>query len=396
MKLHRIFNLDLTRLFYLLPIMVFANLFLCWTTKSFLTWDSMRYIELAKTFPDINQVPWANQWSASIFPIGFPIILKALTFFTGDFLLSYRILSITSLLFVFIFVKYKNFFWREIWALMCFGNLLQLFPYAWTEVIFVPILILLFYCNYQFLSNKLTNNRFIIYNISLFFIAILIKYSSLFLVGGYLVFASILYLSRYNKHKIAMLSMLQNEASKYKIYLIVSIIAIIFFLSYTYFNYCYTGYFMGNRDPSKCHYKLSLFNVLFTLNPFNFRLSNYGRLNNYMLLISFVAMCFYISIFYRGIKKQVKNIPLVILLLLSSFVFLILSIYSYLTTALDILGVRLLLVYYLFLYFAVIVIVDNTKNRSNLTYNAFLFVAVISFIVRFSDKVPIICKIIGL
>ena len=336
--------------FYLIPILLVMNLFIRWNDFEHTSPDSREYIALAKNFPMIED---------SLFPIFYPICLKIINFIVHDYLVAYKVVCGMSLLFSLSFVRIKDFYWREIWVVSTFLSFLRIAPWGWSEIVMIPLLLLIFYYNYQFLMDKITSKKFVIFNSLLLIISILTKYSSLFFVGAFIGFSAILFL-------------IKNK--KAKPYIMSSFVSLLGGILYLFVNYSLTGYAMGKRIPPDGEFynvRLSFSQMLFNLNPFfHTRTDNYLGLSfgwgvAYMGGLIFLLLFGWIIL--RALRKSIVFCnPLItnkingggkmlILNILLSLVFLLGTIYSYFVTKIDILDFRLLLGYYVPIFFSVIV-----------------------------------------
>lgn len=346
--------------FYVIPILLIINLFMRWNLTRTISPDSKNYFELAISFPKIPD---------SLFPIFYPLVLRILNIFFNDYEVTYKVLAFSSLIFTLIFVRFKNFYWKEIWILMSFLSFLRMAPWALSEVIIIPLFILIFYVNSQFLTNKKRSNDFIIQNSILLIITILTKYSSVFIIIGFILFSIFLYFRK----RRASIS-----------YLISSCIALLGTFLYLSINYYYTGNFTGKRIPPDGEYfniRLSISQIFFNLNPFFL-----GKVEKYLGFFSFewsfsylAAFIFLIIWLFLLINAFLKKIIpqetkfLILLNISAAILFLLGTIYSYFTTKIDILDFRLLLGFYTFFFFSVICALPNFKNKDLLLLVVALF-----------------------
>lgn len=116
------------KLFFLIPIFLLVNLFVRWNVTRTLSPDSYSYFQIADSLPYII--------NESIFPVFYPILLKLLNYFVDDYLITYKLISLFSLLFSLSFVFIKDFYWKEIWVMLTFHSFLRLTPWALSEIIF--------------------------------------------------------------------------------------------------------------------------------------------------------------------------------------------------------------------------------------------------------------------
>lgn len=362
--------------FYLIPILLVLNLFIRLNTIQSSSPDTYAYIDLAKKFPNIDN---------SLFPIFYPLCLKIVNFICNDYFISYKIICGISLLFSLFFVKFKNFYWREIWTLFTSISLMKIICFGWSEIIVIPLLLLIFYYNHQFLNNKISSKKNLTYSSLLLIICVLTKYSSLFFIGAFIAFSVILLLIKDKKAKT---------------YIRISSIASVGSIFYLLINFVLTGHPMGERIPPDgvdYNIRLSLSHILFTLNPlFSGKQINYLGLSwdwEIAYLVSFLFFIFFVTVIIKYFNKDIsisKNITgirisikggeskILIINIIISTTFLFGTIYSYFITKIDILDFRLLLGYYLPFFFAVIVALPNRKNKNLILLLLGLYCAIVN------------------
>lgn len=334
--------------FYILPILLILNLLLRFKLTLTTSPDSYDYFKISEALPKIITSMW---------PFLYSLFLKITNTAVNDYLISSKIISLLSLSFIIIFVKIKNFYWKEIWTLLCFFSFQRLFPLSLSEVIFVPLSFLLFFYNYQFLTQKLSSKKFIIYNSLLLILLFVTKYSGLFIILSFILFTVYLKISR----------RLYFSTYFRSLFIALSVVTI-----YLICNKFITGYFMGLRTPPDINgyhnIRLSLSQIFFNLNPFfHTRIDNFMGLFsiswNQAYLFSFISTILWGTILIKNLKNKPNLIDLKVLLLACSSFFLVGTVYSYFTTKVDILDFRLLVGYYTFLFFAIIISISQKKVR---------------------------------
>lgn len=337
-------NKKIQLLLHLIPLLLIINMIIRWRFATTISPDTYSYFEIAKTLPYVDN---------STFPIGYPIFLKSINYLFDNYLISYKILAFLCLAFSLIFVRINNFYWREIWVLFTFSSFLRMAPYGLSETLLIPLLILVFYYNFQFLNNKILKQKFIIFYPILLFSCVLIKYSSLFFIVANFIFG-------------VYLRFIKDE--KQWTYLKVSIISAILSGLYLINNYWITGFTMGERfPPSEEHLDISvsLLQILYSLNPLYYD-NGIGK-NLYISLISsivFGIVFLYIILRFLYKNKDTMEHKMIIFNILNSILFLIGTLYSYFTVTIDNLGYRLLLGYYIFLFFAVIIALSKFRSKA--------------------------------
>lgn len=361
LKMH---NKKADLLFYLSPLFLILSILIQWNVKDYLSYDSQAYIDLAKKLPTISD---------SLYPIFYPILLRITDFFLNNYLISYKALTILSLSFCFFIVKYYNFFWREFWCLLSFTSFFKLAPWAWSEIIMIPLFIIYLFMNYKILTTKYQKNKkTIAVNIFILLIMTTTKYSSIFILASIIPFCLYLFF--------------RKDKEILKRYIIIFFSALFLILLYLLLNKLNTGELMGQRlTPDfggQFNLRLSLSFILFNLNPFfhgkenNFLgVINFGWQTAYIFSIVFIATWLYL------IRKGLNN-KMVILCLTTSLISLGLTLYSYLTTRIDLLNFRLLLPFYFFFFSSIIFSTQSNKKFKN---TILIIILSLSIIINFSS-----------
>lgn len=351
-------------LFYISPLFLILSIVIQWSIKDYISYDSKYYITLAQSLPTISD---------SLYPIFYPSLLKITNLIFNNYLISYKVLTIFSLVFSFFIVKYYNFFWREFWCLLSFTSFFKLAPWAWSEIIMIPLLIVYLLFNYKILSNDYQKNRILVLiNIFILLVMASTKYSSIFILASIIPFCLYLFLKK--------------DKQILKSYLFIFSFALFLILFYLLINKVNTGTLMGQRLPpdfgGKFNLRLSLSFILFNLNPFF-----HGKQDNFLGLMSFGWQTAYIFslIFttlwiYLIIKSLNKKMT--IFCLITSLMCLSLTLYSYLTTRIDILDFRLLLPFYFFFFSSVIFSIQSYKKFKN---TFLILILSLSIIINFSS-----------
>lgn len=368
-------NKKLDYLFYLIPLFLMINLFMRWKLVETTSYDTWSYIDLAEHFPYIIEAKYP-----SVFPLGYPIWLRINNLFFNDYMISYKVGAFLCLVFSLLFVKIKDFYWREIWVLFTFYSFLRITPWAWSETLIIPLLIMVFYYNHQFLNEKIKRGKFITFYPILLFACVLVKYSSLFFIVAHFIF-------------VLFLSLIKDK--KVWDYLKVSILSSILSGIYLLNNYFITGYAMGMRNPPDAMYfniRLSLANTIFSLNPLFHGRGNYlGYSFGWSIAFIFggIFALFFCGIILRYLwlnllkNKNLSNTTggkILIFNTLNFVIFLLGTIYSYFTTKIDILDYRLLLGYYSFFFFAVIVAFPEFRHRKMVLLGLGLFCGIVNIL----------------
>ena len=317
---------------------------LSWCYFNYYTPDSSVYIEIATHLPDLR---------TTIFPILYPVLLRLSAFVFGNYDFAAQLLNIILILFLFAFVKSKDFYWKEIWILFTFSSLQSIYPMIWSETLFLTIIILYSFYNFTFLTKGISSKKFIIINSFLLLLMIITKYSSIFFIGINFIFISYLIIVRNKKIAIS--------------YLLSMIISLLLFSVYFACNYILVGSFMGKRGVESDfdylqYFFVSLKNIPLTYDPFSISIQRisialklkydwtYITITSYM--ISYTITLILIFKFYR--IKMKKYDTVIVFFILSSFTFLFLTFLSSYFTRIDIMDARLLLPFYVFLFICII------------------------------------------
>lgn len=346
-------------LFYLIPVFLVANLFVRWKLTNTITTDTKTYMDLANNFPYIMEAKYP-----SVFPLGYPIFLKTINLFFNDYMISYKVGAFLSLMFSLVFVRVKNFYWREIWVLFTFWSFLRIMPMGWSETLLIPLLIMVFYYNHQFINDKMPSKVFLWLYPLLLFSCILVKYSALFFIIAHFLFSLFLKIIKDRK-----------AWDYFKVAGISSILSALYLLN----NYWITGFAMGRRAvPSEedLNIRLSFSQILFNLNPFFHSRGEYLGISFGWGVSYFFGVLF--TLFFSGIIlryfwgnflkiRTLANVvgggKMLIFNILNSMIFLMGTIYSYFNTKIDHLNHRLLLGYYIFFFFSVIIALPEFRYR---------------------------------
>ncbi|WDT68129.1 hypothetical protein [Cloacibacterium sp. TD35] len=336
-------NKWIDKIFNIIPLGIITNMFLSWKYLNYYTPDSYNYIRLSKDLPNIKD---------SVFPLFLPIILWFVEFFTKNYDLTFKIINLFSVIFILSFVRIKNFFWKEVWVMMTFSALQNIYPMAWSENILLVFIILYCYYNYNFLKGRINENKFLFYNTLLLLAMLFIKYNSVFILFSCFLFALLI-----RKRNIIFS----------KNYLLSAIISLSIFLGYLMFNFYHTGNLTGVRGGGINFNYLSflfhsLVNVPLVIDPLSFSLHRIAvkiKLEYeifYITLVPYVLSYLLNLLFiYFYFKQKNKNFDVfTFFCLLSSLIFIVCNFIAAFTTKIDVLDFRLLMFYYIFLLIGVV------------------------------------------
>jgi hypothetical protein len=137
--------------------------------------DSIRYMRFAHVFPTIDNTTT---------PLGYPLSIKFFTFFGADEFWSSKIVGIAAFLFILLFTRKKNFYFKESVVLSALFSFLSIYSYTMSEALILPFVLLFLYTCSLIIEGKLEKGKAIFY-LSLSLIALYnIRYSSLFIMAG--------------------------------------------------------------------------------------------------------------------------------------------------------------------------------------------------------------------
>ncbi|CAI8721514.1 PMT_2 domain-containing protein [Chryseobacterium sp. IT-36CA2] len=346
--------------FIVLPIIVFINLIIAWYNGDYLSPDSHDYIRISNDLPKIKD---------SLFPLFYPALLKITNIIINNYLITYKVINVFSILFCYVYTYKFKFFWKELWVILTFSSFQYNYIFAWSENIVLPLLIIFFHLNYLFYVNKINEKKYILKNILTLILLILTKYNSVFFV-----FPSII------------ISLMYIRSNKKFIYTFISCLGAMFFLAfYLFINYQLTGFITGDRARLvKLDFKIylwqSIFGIMPAIEPFG---SSLSKMKDFQRFIGIwqLPIVFTFSIFISVMIIIVKRSKCYVtkynlFLLINSFSFLILTLISAYFTRIDILGPRLLLGFSLPLLLSIFVFIK--ANKINVSPFLLLSIALVS------------------
>jgi len=323
--------------------------------------DDYYYIKIAESLPNYN---------LSIFPIGYPAVLKIINLIVNDYFISSRIASVTSFIFILAFSYYKKFYFKETVILMSL-KFFTLFFYALSETIFISILYIVFYLLYNLIINKRDN--FLFLGICLFLL-VTVRYSGLFLWVGIFVYTIINYFF-YDERKITIVG---NSLVKS---LFISFALIILFL---FINLYFSNAFFGEniRENSLLQgtnlFKFLLKNIMFpfyvAINPISevFRFSLLSFILTLTLATVFSGII--LTLFFKNINRLNKRF--LVLSIIISLVYFLGLIYSSFKTGIEAMHFRLNSPIVFILFFITTIILKNSIEKKILIVTLFFSISI--------------------
>ena len=195
--------------------------------------DIQHYIRIAYYLPEVK-------WS--LYPLGYPLLLRAFYSFTGDYYWAGRIINMLCFLGIGLFAYKKNFHFKETVILLC----TKIFVYAYfnilSEGVFLCLMYFLFYYFYQYFYNK-RGKQLVIAGSVLMILLFTVRYSALYIYLALAVYYVFYYYFRLRKQGLSFFR------TSYSNFLLISGIGIFLYIS---FNYMKFGDLMGEsfRNPS--------------------------------------------------------------------------------------------------------------------------------------------------
>ncbi|WHF51437.1 hypothetical protein QGN23_13575 [Chryseobacterium gotjawalense] len=325
--------------------------------------DTYNYVKIAYYLPDLI---------SSVFPLGYPLFIKLTNIFSNDYYISTRIIACLSYLFIVLFSYAKKFYFKETSLLMGM-KIFTVFMFSYSETLFLPFFYVLIYLLYQFFRSDYKKKSLIFTISSLLIILCIIRYSSIFIIGGFIFMLGFELIKKQKDFRLI---------KSLTTIILLTGIGISLFL---FFNYYFTGGFMGENNRNSSNFSKTgiggfiLKNIFFSfLNAMN-PILNVIRINFLTFIISvlisltsFIAVTFFI--FKLILKKQLE--PFRIILIYISFSIFLGLVYSSFSTGIDGLHIRLALPVYFCSYFVLLISYSGKR---------FLFpIVLLSLMVNFS------------
>lgn len=249
--------------------------------------DSIAYFRLAYDLPHI-------EWS--LFPLGYPVLLKIFNVIFDDFYWSSRVLNVVLYISIALFSYWKKFYFRATIILLSTKIFFFNFHQSISESLFLVCLYFLMYYLYAFFDDKKKGYRFYVPAALILVYAFCVRYSALYIYIGF----SLFYLIYYYKNKKTV-QFFNNDFIKF---LIISCFGIVIYCFFNYFNFGdFTGEKFRNDPPVTITAEDLLRNILSVFNSFNplFAVKLKGNGMSVMVseLVFLLINVFFIFIFVR-------------------------------------------------------------------------------------------------
>lgn len=263
------------------------------------TSDSVHYFRLAQEIPDVK-------WS--IFPLGFPLILKFFNFFIQDYFWSGKAVSIVVFLTIGLFSYFRKFHFKETVVLLATKIIFYSFFNSISESVFLALMYFLFYYLYEYFEGRKKSYSFYLIAALLVTLMFAVRYSALYIAVG----IGLFYLFHYFNNRKS-LHFFKND---FFTFLLLSFAGIGCYMVFNYINF---GDFAGEKYRNK-PYMTGLGedfyrNVVSVFNSFNpvlgIKLNGLSRIifmvEGVLFLINLVFIYFSIKIWRNYIKKNTQS-----------------------------------------------------------------------------------------
>lgn len=328
--------------------------------------DSYSYIWIAYNLP---------KYENSVFPFGYPLLIRIIYFFVENYFLATKLISVFSYVGIYIFCRISNFFWKEISLILCFSGILSIFPFSWSEPLFIFIFVIWLYYFNIFLNTLYEGQKLMLYFklYILIMLLSLIKYSSIFLVISVGIFSFIkLYNNGFKKDLLK------------KLFLINSINCLSLFILIT-INYLLTKDFFGEgvrKEFEQSEFSIVSFfvGILMIGNPFIQVLPKvHWLLQMLILAIGLIGILGGTYLIYSKLRNKKNNFD--VFLIITGLVFLFLTIFSFFKFKIDDLNFRLLVISSFCFYLLVLKGIIYMRFKK-----LFISIAIISLLMIFATN----------
>lgn len=257
------------------------------------------------------------------FPLGYPLFIKIISFFSGSYLIASKIINILSFATIICFSRYKNFFFKETVLLFCFYPFINFFPSTLSEPLFFLLNYLIIYMIYHLEEKNISLKTSAVFFI-LFFLLVSVRFTGIFILFSLNIYT---------------LYLIKTKQISLKNFLTVNILSSLGAISYLVINYLYSGFALGDRRHLLTGNKdIIAFSKEFILSVFR----DFSFLNEILhksILLKFSSLHLYLGVFIISlflalcIFKSQKKFG--IYLIISSAIIFLGLFYSQYTTKID-------------------------------------------------------------
>ncbi|ROI02191.1 hypothetical protein EGI16_15040 [Chryseobacterium sp. G0240] len=313
-----------------------------------LTPDSIQYLLQAQ-----------NLWGYKVnFPLGYPFLIKIVSFVTGSLLIASKVINILAYLGTVLFSYRKKFFLSQTILIFSFYPFINLYSPSLSEPLYFFINYLIIYYVYQYIKEGFTIKNTVHLSL-LFFFLVSVRFSGVFVLAAVLAFLA--YFNFKNKYPA-------------KSFIIPAVSVTVGALAYLIINHMYSGFALGRRDhlyiPPASLMEFMPKMLWSALNDFSFlnTILHKGILNRITSFNIFIGTVLFILFIFLIVKKR-KQLSYFNVYLIFSFIIITLGIlYSYYTTGIDN-TIRIKSNAYLYMIFFIFL---NSKNYLTRFFQGFV------------------------
>ncbi len=141
--------------------------------------DSIRFFRTAEVFPIIDN---------TVTPLGYPLILKSLSYIGIDAFWTSKIIGILAYLFIIGFAYKKRFYFKEILMISALISYVSIYSYSMSETLILPFVFVFLYVCRNCIIGKYSQSKALLYLSLLLILLYNIRYSALFFMGAVFLF----------------------------------------------------------------------------------------------------------------------------------------------------------------------------------------------------------------
>lgn len=327
-----------------------------------ITADTISYVQLADSFPEVK-------WS--LFPLGYPLLIKFFNFFTDDYFWAARILNIVLFAIIGLFSYLKQFYFRETVILLSTKIFFFCFFNSLSEAPFIFLLYFLLYFVHGYFYSERKSYRFYIPAALIMSLMFSVRYSGLYIYIGFGLFYLLHYIRKEN---------IQFWNSGFFRFLFLSGVGI---GAYALFNFINFGDFAGEKFRHNPYLKgigEEFFrNVLGVFNSFNpvlgIKLNSSSLLaysvEGILLLINIVFIYFMVRIWKNHFRSYSKDFH--VLLLSTGLVYSVFVFFTVFFQGIEELNMRILAESSFLYFYSVIFICYQEKKYEKIIFRLAVF-----------------------
>ncbi len=317
--------------------------------------DSLSYFGIAADLPDLK---------TNLFPLGYPILLKTMFYFTQDYFWASKILNTIFGILILAFSYSKKFYFRETVLLLAAKTFYFAFFGAMSEGPFIFFMYFLLYFLHQLMHNKSGYSNALLASFMLFFM-FTCRYSAIYVYLGITLFF-VLTISKMRS---------KGYFLPFLLFLCVSGVAI---GSYLIFNYMYFGSFTGEvirgseNDLSMTQTFRNVVGMFNAIDPYiglKPKSDSFGSLAFQLILFLIdIAILRFIIIYFRK-AKNTENYYFHLLLWVVSLFYAVAIFFSFRFQQIEELGIRLMLVSNICLFFSFLILYFKNTTSDIIVWN---------------------------